>query len=163
MGHRHTRKLSWLCIKAAFGPCTHRLAPWSTLWSASFLLPELFLPVPWEGKLVLGRKTSTLQGSIILVLLQTTSLSESGPVWHRKARSACCLLLLYPFHTRTQSNRKKELQKRLNSLSDTHYFILVFPFHFWEIYAVVVWLRLQFLSFFILAFIGKEKREKYRS
>lgn len=49
--------------------------------------------------------------------------------------------------------------KSLNSLSDTHYFVLVFPFHFWEIYAVVVWLRLQFLSFFILAFIEKKKKK----
>lgn len=84
--------------------------------------------VPREGRLILGRKTSTWQGSFMLcALVDHLSLSQSQSDTENHQE---CPLLPHTFCTGTQSSRKKVLQKRLNSLSDTHYFIPVFPLHF---------------------------------
>lgn len=77
----------------------------------------------WERRQALCRGASSLSSC-----RSPASLSQ-GQSSTEQNRSAC--LLPCPFHTGTQSNRKKEVKKRLkNSLSGTHYFILVFPFHF---------------------------------
>lgn len=101
-------------------------APSKVLPSSCQRLPSLFHEEEnsdWEGRQALCRGASSLTSCGPPASLRASQTQK-------KHRSACCLLLPCPFHTGTQSNRKKELQKRLNSLSDTHNFILVFPFHF---------------------------------
>lgn len=148
-GHCHTPEPPWLWIKAALGPCTHRLAPWSTLQSASFLLTALLL-YSMRRKTHPGKKTSTWQGSFMLCpLVNHPTLLVGASQAQKKQQEG-------PPHL---PHRHTKLQGWLNPLSDTHYFILVFPLHFGEVHAVVVGLRLQFLSFFILASKRKKKKK----
>lgn len=155
MGHCHTPRLPWLYMKAAFGPyigwllgtvciCSCKVLP-----SSCQCFPSLIREKEssyWQGRQALCRGASSVS---------LCSRSQSGT---EKNMNACCSPA--PFIQAHEATERRSCKTRLNSLSDTHYFITVFPFHFWEIYTVVVWLRLQFLSFFILVFIKKRKEKK---
>lgn len=131
-----------------------------------FLPPAIiFPPCSMKRKTYTGKEDKHFVGehhSCPLVDHQPFSVSATQAQKKTGVPAACCSSA--PSIQAHKVIERRTCKKGLNSLSDTHYFIPVFPFHFWEIYAVVVWLRLQFLSFFILVFIKKKKKkEKYLS
>lgn len=95
LGHVHTDWLPGAPSKVLPPSCHH--------------FPSLFHEkenLYWQGRQALCRGASFLSSCRPPAFL---SQRHSGT---EKNRSACCLLLLCPFHTGTQSNRKKDLQKR---------------------------------------------------